>query len=65
MNMRDLELLTGEKNSQQGINLKDCLYLIGKGNLKFSLSNWWLPQKLHFMYVLKFLLKVYIIMFII
>jgi len=23
----------------QGINLKGCLYFIGKGNLKFSLSN--------------------------
>ena len=23
---------------QQGINLKGCLYFVGKGNLKFSLS---------------------------
>ena len=49
----------------QGMNLKGCLYFIGKGNLKFSFQNEGLPQKLPFMYVLKFLLKVHIIMLII
>ena len=48
----------------QGINLKGCLFYIGKGNFKFPFQNEGLPKKLPFMYVLKFLLKVHIIMFI-
>ena len=53
------------KDSIQGINSKGCLYFIGKGNLEFSFQNEGLPQKLPVMSVLKFLLKVHIIMFII
>jgi hypothetical protein len=30
----------------QGINLKGCLYFIGKGNLKFSLSKWRVTSKI-------------------
>ena len=41
----------------QGINLKDCLYFIGKGNLEFSLSKWRVTSKIA--------LHVCIIMFII
>ena len=37
--------------TKQGINLKGCLYFIGKGNLEYSLSNEGLPQKLPSMYV--------------
>ena len=31
---------------QQGINLKGCLYFIGKGNLEFSLSKWRVTLKI-------------------
>ena len=34
------------KCRRQGINLKGCLYFIGKGNLKFSLSKWRFTSKI-------------------
>ena len=33
-------------NQVQGINLKGCLYFIGKGNSKFSLSKWRVTSKI-------------------
>jgi hypothetical protein len=34
----NIHLIEEPKGVDQGINLKGCLYFIGKGNLKFSLS---------------------------
>ena len=37
---------TPQATCKQGINLKGCLYFIGKGNLNFSLSKWRVTSKI-------------------